>query len=189
MSLSDTISTRAHHAGARLEQEWLWRELAQTTLPRWMQGREQAILCWGLWLLGYLEQPDHVPRLVLSRNACRQSLEQLVSSWSTAVDREERRAAYQGESLRGQSQIDDLLTALNKNQAFQAMRREDPLGVAAWQTASQPRRQSQANAIGPPVNPGVKAYRYPDHSADSPEPAGSRGGSRSSNSPAKKDRS
>ncbi len=152
---------RTHHGRMPPEQEWLWRELAQSTLPRWLRGREEAILCWGLWLLGYLENPGHTPRLVLARNACGQSLEQLVSSWSTAVGREERRASYQGEHLKGQGRIDQLTKALKSNSVFKSLLPDEVLGHALWERVDEPRGEpKEKKPNGPPTNPGVKAYRY-----------------------------
>ena len=153
------------------EMEWLWRELARTTLPKWMASRETAspkwiasrdtgLLCWGLWLDGYLHEAAQVPRLVLTRNACRQSLDQLVCSWRTSVDRVVRRADSLNEPMSERAKLERLKDDLEATPAFSAMLRDEPQGLAPPE-GEQPAQQKPEPAVDQrPVNPLVKAYRH-----------------------------
>lgn len=153
---------QARRSAVPLEVEWLWRELAQSVLPRWVTGDAAAILCWGRWIRGYLEGPEesqYVPRLVLARHACRQSLEQLVSSWSIAVPRALRRAAARSGDGRMAAELQELQATLQALPAYRKLVREEfNLSVGSGPRERPPEASRPTADV--PVNPGVKAYRY-----------------------------
>jgi hypothetical protein len=154
--------TQARRSAMPLEVEWLWRELAQRVLPHWVTGDATAVVCWGRWIRGYLEgveESQYVPRLVLARHACRQSLEQLVSSWSIAVPRALRRAAVASGDGRTAAELQELQATLQALPAYRALVREEfHLSVGGGPPARPAEQRPSPADVA--VNPGVKAYRY-----------------------------
>ena len=139
---------------------WLWRELAMDTIPLWMNGAGEAVLCWGLWLLGYLED-EGPPPLLLTRIASRQSLDQLVSSWRIAVQRAHLRAGYGKEDAGVVRGLEQLKVSLQSLPAFNELVREEltlhrltaPAADSSDDEGPKPEEEF-------PPNPNVKVYCY-----------------------------
>lgn len=151
----------SRQSGEALEVDWLWRELAQAALPRWLSGDGDGLVCWGLWLRGYLEGADEayqVPRLTLAHNACRRSIEQLVSSWDIAVARKlgQRVGRQVGHGTAERLRV--LQASLQERPVYRQL-------LPDWITleeATRPRVAAAAGAPAPaeplPENPNVTAY-------------------------------
>jgi len=147
------------------EAQWLWRELAQATLPRWLAGDACGLLCLGLWLLGYLEGADEqggVPRLVLARQVGHQSLERLISTWNMALLRAQKRGGRRGGGDQVLAHLEAVRRDLEAIPAYDNLLREHrTLQFMATLSRTLPVEGPHASSQAASFNPNVTAYCHP----------------------------
>lgn len=128
------LARRAEERAQRLrrydlpEWAWLWRDLAKATLYRWPTERGFALLCLGLWQLGYLEGQETVVPLVLGRQLTDPTLEYLIAHWQGAARIESGWAAPQEGSLeerqRFTGQLEHVHARLQGLSVFSSLRQQ-----------------------------------------------------------------